>query len=298
MKDFAPMLACTYNGEKLDFPVLATPKIDGIRALKINGNIVSRSLKKIPNIAVRSLLEELLPDGADGELFVKPNFQKTVSAVMSVNTDITDLNLTFYWFDWLYPNKNTPYYARIHAMQNYAMVHFDNNNLPIKIILLIPEQINNVDQLVTYEKCVLNKGYEGVVIRAPEGEYKYGRSTIREGLMIKLKRFEDFEATIIDTEEMMHNFNEETIDNFNRIKRSSAKDNKVNSGILGAIVAKIEQGVIFKIGTGFTSQQRQYMWQERDNLIGKIVKYKTAGYSNDGIPKCAVFLGIRHIEDL
>lgn len=298
---FAPMLAAKYKGETLKFPILVTTKVDGVRAIKVNGNLVSRSLKKIPNILIRNALEELLPDGADGELFVKPNFQKTVSVVMSVNTDITDLNLVFYWFDWLYPNKNTPYYARINAMQNYAMVHFDNNDsddLPIKIILLMPEQINNANQLNTYEQRALDEGYEGVVIRAPSGEYKYGRSTIREGFMIKLKRFEDFEATIIDTEEMMHNFNEETKDNFNRIKRSSAKDNKVNSGILGAIVAKTENGAIFKIGTGFTSRQKQYMWQERDDLIGKLVKYRNAGNSNDGIPKCAVFLGIRHREDL
>jgi len=299
--NFAPMLAAKYNGEILKYPILVTTKVDGVRALKVNGNIISRSLKKIPNILIRNALEELLPDGADGELFVEPNFQKTVSVVMSVDKDITDLNLTFYWFDWLYPDTNTPYYARINAMHNYAMVHFDddnNNNLPIKIILLMPEQINNVDQLITYEQRALNDGYEGVVIRAPEGKYKYGRSTIREGFMIKLKRFEDFEATIIDTEEMMHNFNEEKKDNFNRIKRSSAKDNKINSGVLGSIVAKTENGAIFKIGTGFTSQQRQYMWQQRDGLVGKLVKYRNAGNSNDGIPKCAVFLGIRHIEDL
>jgi DNA ligase-1 len=300
---FAPMLAAKYKGETLKFPILVTTKVDGVRAIKVNGNLVSRSLKKIPNILIRNVLEELLPDGADGELFVEPNFQKTVSVVMSVDTDITDLSLTFYWFDWLYPDKNTPYFARIHAMHSYAMVHFDdnnidNNNLPIKIILLMPKQINDANQLTTYEQRVLDEGYEGVVIRAPKGKYKYGRSTIREGFMIKLKRFEDFEATIVDTEEMMHNFNEETRDNFNRIKRSSAKDKKVNSGILGAIVAKTKRGAIFRIGTGFTSRQRQDMWQERDDLIGKLVKYRNAGNSNNGIPKCAVFLGIRHMEDL
>ena len=290
------MLASTYNGEQLYFPVLATPKIDGVRALKVNGNLVSRSLKKIPNTSVRNVLEELLPDGADGELYVE-SFQKTVSAVMSVNLDITNLNLIFYWFDWLYPSKDTPYSARVNAMNNYVMVNFESS-LEIKIVPLIPEKIENADQLAAYERHALERCYEGVIIRAPDGRYKYGRSTIREGLMIKLKRFEDFEATIVGTEEMMHNFNEETIDNFNRIKRSSAKDNKVRGNTLGAIVARTEQGAIFKIGTGFTSQQRHCMWQTRNDLIGKLVKYRNANNSNSGIPKCAVFLGIRHIEDL
>ena len=48
-KLFAPMLASTYTGEDLKFPVLVTPKIDGVRAIKLNGKLVSRSLKQIPN---------------------------------------------------------------------------------------------------------------------------------------------------------------------------------------------------------------------------------------------------------
>ena len=56
-----PMLAAAYNGEILNFPLLATPKVDGVRALVINGNLVSRSFKSIPNVAIRSLLEHLLP---------------------------------------------------------------------------------------------------------------------------------------------------------------------------------------------------------------------------------------------
>ena len=74
------------------------------------------------------------------------------------------------------------------------------------------------------------------------------------------------------------------ITDYKRFEDTTAKDNKVNSGILGAIVAKTEQGV----HRVYESTETKY----------EIVKYKTAGYSNNGIPKCAVFLGIRHIEDL
>ena len=121
---------------------------------------------------------------------------------------------------------------------------------------------------------------------------------MREGLMIKIKRLKDFEAKIIDTEELMHNLNEEKRDNFGRIQRSSAKDNKIKSGTLGALVAQAPNGKIFKIGTGFTSNDRSELWVARDNLIGKLVKYRSTGNSNDNIPKCAVFLGIRHQDDI
>ena len=64
-----PMLAATYkNDEQLEFPLLATPKVDGVRALIVNGKLVSRSFKPIPNDKIRSVLEDMLPEGADGEL--------------------------------------------------------------------------------------------------------------------------------------------------------------------------------------------------------------------------------------
>ena len=298
-QSFAPMLASTYAGEDLNFTVLVTPKIDGVRAIKLEGKLVSRSLKQIPNIAIRTLMERILPeDGiSDGELSVDSDFQKTVSAVMSVNTVLPN-NLKFYWFDWVQNSDfNVPYYLRVLSMHDYIKNNKELRRLKI-IIPLIPAQVDNLEELSLFEEASLRKGYEGVVVRSYAGRYKCGRSTMREGLMIKIKRFEDFEATIIDTEELMHNMNEEQRDNFGRIQRSSAKGNKIKSGTLGAIVAMAHNGNIFKIGTGFSSQQRQHLWASRDDLIRKLVKYRSAGNSKDDVPKCAVFIGLRHADDI
>lgn len=298
-KSFAPMLASTYAGEDINFPVLVTPKIDGVRAIKLNGKLVSRSLKQIPNIAIRKLIEHILPEDGifDGELSVDFDFQETVSAVMSVNT-VLPTNLKFYWFDWVQNSDfNMPYSIRVLRIYEYMKNNKELRKLNV-IIPLIPAQVDNIEELSIYEDVSVRKGYEGVVVRSYAGRYKCGRSTMRESLMIKIKRSEDFEATIIDTEELMHNMNEERRDNFGRIQRSSAKDNKIPSGTLGALVTQAPNGKIFKIGTGFTSQQRHELWADRDSLIGKLVKYRSAGNSKDDVPKCAVFLGIRHQDDL
>jgi DNA ligase 1 len=64
-----PMLAAAYrDGVYLSFPLLATPKIDGVRAIMVNGRLVSRSFKLIPNANLRMELESLLLEGADGEI--------------------------------------------------------------------------------------------------------------------------------------------------------------------------------------------------------------------------------------
>jgi hypothetical protein len=50
--------------------VLATPKLDGIRCLKINGRALTRSFTWVSNRFTR-LIEAHLPDGLDGELIVR-----------------------------------------------------------------------------------------------------------------------------------------------------------------------------------------------------------------------------------
>jgi hypothetical protein len=78
------MLAAAYReGVDLSFPLLATPKIDGVRALVVDGRLVSRSFKLIPNVALRAALETMLPEGADGEISCGSSLYDTTSAVMS-----------------------------------------------------------------------------------------------------------------------------------------------------------------------------------------------------------------------
>ena len=166
-QSFAPMLASTYAGENLKFPVLVTPKIDGVRAIKLDGKLVSRSLKQIPNTAIRTLMERILPeDGiSDGELSVDSDFQKTVSAVMSVDTELPT-NIKFYWFDWVQNSDfNMPYSSRVRAIHEYMK---DNDQLKLLNIIspLIPAQVDNIEELSEYEEASVRKGYEGVVVRS------------------------------------------------------------------------------------------------------------------------------------
>ena len=78
-----PMLAgkCE-QPEALNFPVLATPKLDGIRCLKIGGRALTRSFKPISNTFAREWIEANLPDGVDGELMLRGGtFNATTSAI-------------------------------------------------------------------------------------------------------------------------------------------------------------------------------------------------------------------------
>ena len=68
-----PMLAVKATSlENIRYPVLASPKLDGIRGLPIPDgkrgvSMVSRNWKPIPNNFVRTWLEMNVPAGLDGE---------------------------------------------------------------------------------------------------------------------------------------------------------------------------------------------------------------------------------------
>ena len=69
MAGFKPMLAGKAPDDlrNLTYPVLASPKLDGIRCIIRGGMATARSLKVIPNTWAREQLRGI-PDGIDGEL--------------------------------------------------------------------------------------------------------------------------------------------------------------------------------------------------------------------------------------
>ena len=96
-----PMLAATLKEvNQLDYDkgYMATQKLDGIRALMIDGKLVSRTFKPIRNNHIREILEAILPDGADGEIVCPGAFQATSSGVMRAEGEP---EFTYYMFDYV-----------------------------------------------------------------------------------------------------------------------------------------------------------------------------------------------------
>jgi DNA ligase-1 len=49
----------------------------------------------------------------------------------------------------------------------------------------------------------------------------------------------------------------------------------------------------FKIGTGFDDATRHLLWAQRDELFGRIVKFKSMLHGTLDAPRHPVFLGFR-----
>ena len=256
-----PMLAATCRDiNKLDFNnnlYLATPKLDGIMALKIDGALVSRTFKPIRNKYIKNILEDILSGGADGEI-VCGNFQETSSGVMSEDGKP----------DFVTKSLSESYAERADKM---LCAKIDSN----LITTLVPTAITSIEQLVFYEKKCVVAGFEGVCIRTSTSPYKCGRSTEKEVYLLKIKRFEDSEAIIIGFGERMHNENKAEKDNFGRTKRSFSKEGLQPVNTLGCLYVKdIKTNIEFEVGSGFDDFLHKQIWNNKEKWLGKIITYK------------------------
>lgn len=297
-----PMLAATLEHvSKVQFPVIASPKLDGIRSLVIQGQLQTRSLKLVPNLHCQKLFGSRQLEGLDGELIVGPPtakdvYNQTTSGVMSRDGEP---DARFWVFDYAavkYPDGYEKFSKRLERVDD--LVRRSKN----KAVMKLPQiTILNEDELDAFEVQCLGQGYEGVMLRDPNGLYKFGRSTVREGGLLKLKRFEDSEAYIIGAVEQLQNLNEAKVNALGYKERSSHKANKVGKGVLGAFkVRDLKTGVEFEIGTGFNDAQRRDFWANSlgGQLVGEVVKYKYQPVGVKDKPRFPVFIGFRDPRDM
>jgi DNA ligase-1 len=296
------MLAATLkDASAVSYPVLASPKYDGIRCVIRDGKAVARSLKPIPNVHMRAVLEALgrHAEGFDGELMLPypATFQAVESAVMSREKPPPD-DWFFVVFDRVPVLPGEAFAARVRDVRQTFKQHGEAWK---HVIECRHVWIDAPESLAAYEKEMLAAGHEGVMLRALEGPYKCGRATLRQGYLSKLKRFTDSEAVIVAVLELQHNQNEAFVGELGQTKRRTLKANKVDGGVMGKLVVRdLQTGVEFKIGTGIglTWELRRRIFQCRDIMVGRIVRYRFQDHGRKDKPRIASFQGFRDPRDL
>lgn len=292
-----PMLACDAPAE-LSFPLIVSPKLDGIRCTVWGDQPVTRALKPIPNRFVRETLARArLPAVFDGELVVgeanHPDvYRRTTSGVMSHEGQP---DFTFWVFDYV------PQIADLESFEFRYKKLTDRTSTVQEFhpwFKVLPQAyVSSQAELFDYEQWALGQGFEGIIARRLDAPYKHGRSTAKEGYLLKVKRFVDTEVEVVGVEELMHNANEATVNELGHTQRSSAQAGLVPTGTLGALVCR--WGVhTFKVGTGFTAEHRAELWQKRDALVGCLAKIKYFEPGMKDLPRHPVWLGFRDGRDM
>lgn len=278
---FQPMLSGEVNLRFLKYPVLLSPKLDGVRAIVRGGRLLSRSLKPIPCFA-NTDVSQALSEGLDGELIVglpqaEDVFRKTMSTVMTYGGDASQVK--FFVFD-SFAEPTKPYRERVHAFE-WMKTTF--------IRPVVQEVAKTPEEVMKFEEFCVMMGYEGIMLRDPDAPYKFGRSTTKEGYLLKMKRFQDDEAKVVGFEEQLRNDNPLTHDAMGYAERSSHQANMVPKGTLGALITKWN-GQELRIGTGFDDALRKRIWDNKPAFLGLTVKFKYWQVVKD-LPRHPVFLG-------
>lgn len=291
--NFKTMLAGKADPAKLKFPLLVSPKLDGVRVHVIDGVAVSRNLLPFKNPGIQKIFGHKKYNGLDGEFMVgdptDPAAFRMTGVLNSLNGDVS--NVVFHVFDD-FSNHHHKFENRLHDAHRRTM------DIPqfTPVEHYAAADLHEVDAL---EATFLELGYEGAMLRDPNGPYKFGRSTTNEGYLLKLKRFEDGEAEIVMAEEKMHNANEKTLVRNGKAVRNTKKEGKVATGVLGAVTVRdLKTGVEFSIGSGFTDAERRSLWADPAALLRRIVKYQYFPTGSKDKPRFPTFKGFRDPGDM
>lgn len=299
---FRPLLAATLEDVKQirywNELIYASPKLDGIRCIIWDGQAVSRNLKPIRNKYVQAKLKGL-PNGLDGELIVgsptDPHcFNATTTGVMS---EEGEPDFRFYVFDHGLLSQAI-YRHRYITIDNIVYEYGKLKGYPVELVL--QTIVSSPESLLEYEQAMLSTGYEGIMIRRGAALYKQGRSTLNEGILWKLKRFYDGEGIVVGLVEGVKNLNEATLTPTGYTKRSTEEAGLVPSGLVGTIIVedRVTQERINLSPGRMTHYERQHYWANKEQLMGRVVKYKTFKYGAVNAPRFSTFQGLRHEDDL
>jgi len=197
----------------------------------------------------------------DGELWLdRGKFQALLSCVSKHRPEKIEniscwKNIRFMMFDL--PKHPGSFTERIHHMQSLVL------QVASPYLAMISQvQLNSINELDIKLNTVIAAQGEGLMLHLASAHYQEGRNSA----LMKLKKHQDAEATII----------------------AHTKGKGKYQGKLGAIEVKTAEGIVFKIGTGFSDYQRA-----NPPDIGTIITFKYNGLTRAGIPRFARFWRIR-----
>ena len=319
---FKPMLACneSVDLDKISYPKYASMKLDGIRCVfHPELGMVSRSLKPIQNkqlqVKFKYMIEKSKKENRffDGELYghnrtfqeitracMTKDFceQKTVNKLLKEKGEntiqyIKDLisDMKFYCFDTYFDGINERFMDKItiiNVVQNDLSIH-DNTYISVTQAV-----VNSKEDVEKFFEVALKEGYEGLILRNPDSPYKFGRSTLKEEYMLKVKPFKSFDAQIIDVIQgtEVDPKAEKKINELGRSVTSRKKDDRVLVDKAAAFLVTYEHHTL-KVSLAMTDEEKEEIWNNKMNYIGRMIEYKGMMIGAKDVPRHPVFVRFR-----
>lgn len=229
-------------------------KLDGVRGYWTGTELLTKNGNRLN--APKWFTSNWPKQAIDGELWIGRNkFEQTLSCIKRKIANQCWQEVRFMVFDL--PQSKLIFTNRIKEI-----------NLIIKQVkspylhAIQQYKLATVNALNNKLKRIVKSQGEGLMLHYENAIYSVGRTRN----ILKLKPYQDAEAVVL-----------QHIEGKGKYK-----------GILGAIQVITPEGIIFKIGSGFSDQERK-----SPPPVGSTITFKYIGKTQKGVPKFASFIGIR-----
>jgi len=238
------------------------PKLDGHRCLvtKQDGKVIAytrqgKHITTIEHITVG--LMGTLPEGItiDGELYIHGTPLQNIGSLIKKQQPGTEL-LELWVYDLI---GDAPFKNRYEKLSRII------KGLPS--IKLTPTSFKLVDEVAPLLTKMIDRGYEGLIIRLSAKGYEDGR---RSNSLVKVKRFYDNEFVVTDVIQSKEGW--------------------------GILCCETTNGLPFKVSAPGTHKEKTGILDNKQDYIGKMVTVEFSMLTNNGIPFHPVALRFR--EDI
>ena len=230
-------------------------KLDGVRGYWNGANFVSRQghVFHAPEWFTGALPKMPL----DGELWLGRGEFERLSGVVrrKLADDSSWRGVKFMIFDL--PNHAGTFDERLKRLEKIV----GDINVP-HIQLVEQFKVSSHEVLIKKLDDLVVQGAEGLMLHLGSSVYKSGRSDD----LLKLKKHFDAEAVVI----------------------AHILGKGKYEGMLGSMLVETSDKIRFKIGTGFSDEERK-----NPPAIGSIITYKYFGLTKKGVPRFASFMRVR-----
>ena len=283
------------DAKEVEFPVLASYKMDGIRCVFRKGQMLSRSLKQIPN--------EQLQDGPlaylkcfskekhvtfDGELYSPSmTFGEITSIVMAKDKPVPS-DLRYYCFDYLIEAPEGQVVMNRDARTRYLNTMYMMTEIParVPIIMVHKSTLTRPEHVTEMYLEALELGYEGLILQNPASLYKCGRITVKSGDGCKFKPFLSFDAQVTGVSQatVVDPSVPTTTNELGRTVTSKKKDDRVLIPMAASVNVDY-QGKVQKVSLSLTDEECKEIWANKEAYIGRWIEYRAMMVGAKDVPR-------------
>ena len=249
------MLAAQYQQQDNLSDYWVSEKLDGVRAYWDGERLYTR--QGHPINAPEWFTHRLPPIPLDGELWLgRGRFAELSGIVRTQHPDHQAWqSVRYQLFDL--PSQLSTFDQRLADLKHLT----EQLDLPW-LNVVAHEKFANHQALQQRLEQLSQAGAEGLMLHRGSAYHQLGRSDD----LLKYKLYEDTEAVIIGYSQGQGQF----------------------SGLMGALVVRLNDGKTFKIGSGFSLQERQ-----NPPAIGQTITFRYNGKTANGLPRFARFMRVR-----